>query len=311
MHRKLVLLLNPISGTSRDPNLPEKLIAKLSELYGGDVDVEYAPTQYAGHATEIARKAAADGAYAVVACGGDGTINETARGLIGSDTILGILPNGSGNGLARHINIPCNPLRAIGIIAADSPLECDWCEANSRPFFCSFGVGFDAAVSHRFAAQNRRGLRSYIKSAIEEFRSYSPQTYTLTSADGSTLTLEAFLVSCCNASQYGNNAYIAPNASIRDGLLDVSVVTNSSLLRYALLGMNMMAGTLRDSGSMRMWQTSSLIIERPTPGPAHLDGEPIDMPERIEIKVHNKGLRLFTNPGKRPFRPLLTPLHLR
>lgn len=305
MSRKATLILNPISGPRRRSDLIPRLEEALASM---DFDVELRPTRYAGHAREIAREAALAGHYAVLACGGDGTVNEVASALTGSRTILGILPKGSGNGLARHINIPCDPVKALEIVRFDHAEECDWCDANGRPFFCSFGVGFDAEVSHRFASKESRGLRAYIQSSLEEFRVYKSRNYVVEPAEGERWEGKAFILTCCNASQYGNNTFIAPSASIRDGLLDVTIITDSSLLRYSSMGIALVAGTLRDSSHVRMFRTSELLIRREAPGHAHIDGDPVDMDAEIRVKVHKGDLRIFTNPSKRPFRPVITPI---
>ena len=145
--RLLTLIINPIAGTLSKRGLDSWLMPRLQDM-GYDVSVQY--TRYAGHATEIAREAAAAGHYAVLACGGDGTVNEVATGLVGTSTALGILPAGSGNGLARHIGIPVDIWRSLRVIAQNNIADCDYGEVNGRPFFCTFGLGFDAAVSHRF-----------------------------------------------------------------------------------------------------------------------------------------------------------------
>lgn len=305
MSRRITLIINPISGVKKHTGLIPRLEQELTAM-GFDLSVR--PTQYAGHAEAIAREAADAGFYAVIACGGDGTVNETARALTGTRTILGILPKGSGNGLARHINIPCDPIKALEIIRKDHPQDCDWCEADGHPFFCSFGVGFDADVAHRFAGKGRRGLRTYIQSAMEEYRVFRPSFYRVETEDGGSWEGKALLLTCCNASQYGNNTYIAPSASIRDGLIDLTIVAESSLLSYSRMGIGIFAGTLHDSRHVRMFKTPSLKIIREAPGHAHIDGDPVEMGREITVTLHRAGLRIFTNPDKRPFRPILTPL---
>ena len=136
------LIVNPISGTRSKQGLGEALAARL----GPDWTVETCPTEYAGHATTLAAEAAAAGYDAVIAAGGDGTVNETARALCGTATALGIIPCGSGNGLARHLNIPVDNVASLDIIAGGRTLDVDTGSVNGRPFFCTFGVGFDAAA---------------------------------------------------------------------------------------------------------------------------------------------------------------------
>lgn len=306
MKGETLLIINPISGTRHDPSLGDRLSHALSAI-GRPVTVCY--TRYSGHAAEMAEAAAASGAVAVLVCGGDGTVNEVAGALIDSDTVLGILPNGSGNGLARHIGIPCDPLKAVSVIAADNPRSCDWCDVDGHPFFCAFGVGFDAVVAHRFATKGSRGLVTYLRCAIEEFRNYRPEHYVITTPH-ETIATDAMLISCCNASQFGNNAYIAPQASILDGLMDITIVTKGNLLHYSRLGIDLMGGALRDGRGVRIIRTAEAVIRRHAPGVVHIDGEPASLGEEVKLRVHGAGLRIYLNPARRPVRPWLTPLHL-
>lgn len=307
MHRpRLTLVINPISGTVSKKGVAEKVSRRLADM-GFDVDVQL--TRAPGHATQIAREAAARGDYGVIACGGDGTVNEVACGLIGSSTALGILPAGSGNGLARHVGIPTDIYRSLRVIAENCVERCDCGMVNGHPFFCTFGVGFDAAVSHRFSLQHRRGLTTYITSAIDEFIQYHPQKYRIIAGD-TVITEEAFLVVVCNASQYGNNAFVAPSASIRDGLLDVTVVHKGNFLTHALSGLEMIAGTISTHGKIHTFRVPSLVIERQQDTVAHIDGDPVSLPMRLEISCRPQCLNMFVTRHKPRFRPLITPFVL-
>ncbi len=166
-NRRLLLIINPISGLGSKETF-EPLVRKTLEPIGYEVKTVY--TCARGDATRLARQAVKEGYYGVLAAGGDGTVNETARALCHTDTILGIIPCGSGNGLARHLGIPIDPASAVRIIAEGHVTESDFGAVNGRPFFCTFGVGFDAAVSSNFARQHRRGPLTYIRSTIAEYR---------------------------------------------------------------------------------------------------------------------------------------------
>ena len=210
-NNRLLLIINPVSGTSNKKELADKITSRLS---AEGFEVETALTACRGDATRLARLAVDNGMAGVLACGGDGTVNETARALCGTDVSLGIIPAGSGNGLARHLGIPIDPMLSLDVIAERHIVPCDYATVNGSQFFCTFGVGFDAAVSHRFARQGRRGMATYVKSAFSEYLNYRPQVYTV-SANGVPITEKAFLVAVCNASQYGNNAYIGVNRAKR------------------------------------------------------------------------------------------------
>lgn len=301
---RMLLVINPISGTTDKRGLAERITAILRQ-HG--IDCRTAYTGHPGHATTLAAEAAAQGYDAVLACGGDGTVNETARALCGTKTALGIIPAGSGNGLARHIGIPIDPLASLRIIARRHVEACDYGTVNGQPFFCTFGIGFDAAVSDRFAAAPGRGRLTYIKSAMTELRHYTPQHYVI-EADGHRIERDAFIITGANASQYGNNAYIAPTASIRDGFLDIVVVSPLSPPAMAMFGIDMMSGTLAHNRHIEVFRCRHALIERSCDGPAHIDGEPVTLGRTLEVQCHPAALNILTDAGKQPFTPVITPL---
>lgn len=298
-----MLVINPISGTGNKKGLADNVISALDNY---DIDVRL--TTCRGDATRLAREAVDKGYRAVLAAGGDGTVNETAKALCGSDVILGIIPSGSGNGLARHLQIPVNVKHSLDIIAANNIIQADYGSVNNNPFFCTFGVGFDAAVSHSFAKQSHRGLLRYIKSALTEYIKYKSETYTI-SANGKILTEKAFVVACCNASQYGNNAYIAPDASITDGLLDIIIIHQGSPIDTALVGMDLFTGYINKNTMIHSLRAPAAVIYRTSQGPAHIDGEPMMMDDIMDIKCHHNGLRIFAPDENQHFRPLVTPIN--
>ena len=302
--QRAMLIVNPISGTGSKEGVEDLVRGRLA---GAGIDVEARFTGARGDATRIASEAAARGFGSVLACGGDGTINETARALCGTDTILGILPAGSGNGLARHVGVPVDIDKALDIITGGNVMQADYGTANGNPFFCAFGLGFDAAVSHRFARQSRRGVLSYIKSTLEEYLRFRPQTYTV-SANGKLLTERAFLIAVCNASQWGNNAYIAPDASITDGLLDIVVVHSGTPIDAAVMGIDNFTGYINKNTMVRAFSAPAAVIYRNAPGEAHIDGEPVSMGDILDIKCHRRALRIFAPLDRGHFRPLITPV---
>ncbi|MBD5379240.1 MAG: diacylglycerol kinase family lipid kinase [Bacteroides sp.] len=301
---RTLLIINPISGTGAKQGVAERIKSRLAES-GFDVEVKF--TTGPGNATELAREAVENKFHTVVAIGGDGTVNETAVGLSKTDVALGIIPAGSGNGLARHLNIPMDIDRAADIIAQRNIVDCDYGEVNHRPFFCTFGVGFDAAVSHRFAKQNRRGKMMYIKSAIDEYLNYNPQEYTI-SANGKVLTEKAFLIAVCNASQYGNNAYIAPQASITDGLLDFTIVHAGTPADAAAFGIDLMTGYINKNVMIHTFRAPAAVITRNSDGPAHIDGEPLIMDKAMYIQCNHGGIKLYASPKNSDFKPIVTPI---
>lgn len=302
--KRAMLIINPISGTGKKKGLPEAVESRMTQL-GYDLDVRF--TTCRGDATRLAREAVDKGYNAVLAAGGDGTVNETAKALCGTEVTLGIIPSGSGNGLARHIGIPINIDASLDVIAQHNIADCDFGSVNDRPFFCTFGVGFDAVVSHAFAKQSRRGLITYVKSALNQYLNYHPETYTI-SANGQVLTERAFVIACCNASQYGNNAYVAPNASIRDGLLDIVIIHQGSPIDTAMVGVDLFTGYINKNTLIHSFRAPSAVIYRTGEGPAHIDGEPMLLDDILDVKCHHAGLKIFVPRNKPGFRPVITPL---
>lgn len=287
--KRLLAIINPISGTSRKVNLPDKIT---SALQSDDLTVECVYTQYAGHATEIARKAAEDGYNYVLSVGGDGTCNEIARALINTRTILGIIPVGSGNGLARHLGIPIGVNAALKSLKKSHMVRADYCTANGVPFFVTCGIGFDAQISDKFASAKTRGGLTYFAKTIEEYFNYKNETYTIETPDG-VINEKAFIIACGNASQYGNNAHIAPYASIRDGLVDVTIINHVNIFEVFPTAVQLFTKTLNLNPAIKHFSASEIKITRKKSGIMHIDGEPIDMPETINIKCFKRGLRVM------------------
>ncbi len=241
-------------------------------------------TQYKGHAKELAQKYAWLEYDAVLAIGGDGTVNEVASGLIGSRTALGIIPCGSGNGLARHIGIPMDPYKAIKWLDQSHVVHMDYGMINDRPFFCTCGVGFDAAISKSFSEAGTRGIVTYLESIIKEIASYRNETYHLF-VDGVEQEYSAFIVTCANAGQWGNNAFIAPQASITDGLLDIAIIPSFTVIDIPIMAIQLFNRQLDKNRNVRMLRCRELKIVREKPGVAHFDGDPIMLGTEINIKI--------------------------
>lgn len=240
----------------------------------------------------IIDRAEADGFDVVFAVGGDGTVHETAKRLIGRKPALGIFPIGSGNGFARHIGLPVDPAVTLESCRGGRIVTIDTAEVNGNPFLGVMGIGFDAEVSDRFASSTVRGLQTYVKEGLRAFAAYHAQEYEVTCA-GETRREKAFVIAIANASQYGNNARIAPLASLQDGLLDVVIVHDLTLLNAPMLLARLFQGTLHQAGSVSMTQCPDVHIRRPSAGSAHLDGEPFALPQEIHVRIVPQSLRLL------------------
>ena len=271
-------------------------------------EVEILKTEHAGHATELTRKALDKGFDCIVAVGGDGTVNEIARTMVHSNAALGIIPLGSGNGLARDLGISMDAKKAIETIIAGNVITIDYCKANDYAFFCTCGVGFDANVSERFSESKKRGPISYAISAIEEYMKFIPDTYKITLDDGSTVEEKAFLVTCANASQYGNNAYIAPDANIRDGKMDIVVLAPLHPVDVGPITIQLFTRQIGRNNRVTHFRSEKVTIQRTGPGPMHIDGEPIHSGKEIVIQTIPAGLHVIVPEEGAGVQPIQRPI---
>ena len=237
-----------------------------------EADYEIRPTECAGHAVELARAAAAEGFAVVAAVGGDGTVNEVGRGLLGTDAALGIIPQGSGNGLARHLKVPLGLADALRRLAAPTFSRMDVGVINGHEFFCTAGLGFDAHVSQHFAQAGSRGLRTYLQVTLREYRRYRPVAVQA-NLDGQELRTNCYVLAFANASQYGNNAYIAPRADLRDGLLDVCLIDDLPPLRAFRVSLAMALGNLPQSKAAEYFRVPRGHVTAAAPIGFHVDGD--------------------------------------
>lgn len=292
--RKIVFVYNPTSGTIRlIPVIPiiERFVNR--DLY----DFSIVSTQYRGHATELARQYAAQNYDAVIAVGGDGTVNEVGCGLIGTNTALGIIPCGSGNGLARHLGISMDPFKAVKWLDKSIFSEIDYGMIEDHPFFCTCGVGFDAKVTDTFSKAGTRGVLTYMESILKEIATYKDKTYKL-SFDNSSETFDCFIVTCANAEQWGNNAFIAPTASMQDGLMDVVVIHPFTPLDAPLMAFQLFNKLIDRNPKVTVRRCAQMTITRDSEGPAHYDGEPVTLGKEIHVRMIKGGLKVLI-PNKR------------
>lgn len=287
--KNIAFIVNPVSGP-KTKNRITKLIRELlnKELFSPTVVV----TEYAGHATQLAQQFALEGYYAVIAVGGDGTINEVGKGLCGTNTALGIIPNGSGNGFARHLEISTRMNRAVEMLNNSEVISVDYCTVNDIPFFSTFGVGFDALVAQDFS-NTSRGLKGYIESILKDIFQYKPEQYHL-QGDGIDLTTSAFLINFANASQWGYDACIAPKASLQDGWMDVAIVSEFPLIKAPELAWQLFTKSIDENHYMHTIRVKEIMLERENDSsPVHIDGTPTQMAKDLHIKIVEDGLKVL------------------
>jgi len=287
--KKVYAIINPKSGTSSKQSLPQKIA---QELDARKYETHIFITGYAGHGSEIAQRAIEDKADYVIAVGGDGTVNEVARTLINTNITLGIIPLGSGNGLARDLQIPMNSKEALEIIKDDNIIKIDYGIANDNIFFCTCGMGFDAMVSERAAREKKRGTLMYMKNILEAFVEEKPQTYEIVFPEG-TIKDKAFVVTCANAGQYGYNAFIAPNADIQDGKMNIVIIKPLNILDVPQTTLQLFSKNLDNNKKMLQVLTNEVQIKREHEGVMHVDGDPIRTGKEINVKIIQNGLKVL------------------
>lgn len=288
MKKKICFIVNPISGVGRQKVI-EKLIDEQLDRTAFDYEISY--TKAAKHAIEISTDAASRKVDIVVAVGGDGSINETAKGLLNSDTVMAIIPTGSGNGLARHLKIPLNLKKALHVINQGKQTTIDTIQMNDETFVNVAGIGFDAHIGWEFAKFGKRGLSSYLKVIAREFPSYKAGNYELT-IDGKKSEKKAYLISFANGSQWGNNAYIAPSADIADGIMDIAILSDFRFYNILSIGYKLFNKTLHTSSQLEIIKAKEVFVKQ-NGIIAHIDGEPIEIGNEIRIRVNPLSLKVI------------------
>ena len=291
MKSKIAFIINPFSGTGKKEDIPALI---KQELDATVFEPEIVYTDQRGHGTKLAKEFVDKDFQIIVAVGGDGTVNEVGQSLLHSNAALGIVPIGSGNGLARHLGIPMNIRKAIRQLNHSEPISMDYGIVNGRAFFCTCGTGFDAYVSTEFAKGKKRGVMSYIEKIITGYFSYKSQNYHLL-GDGIDLNSKAFVITFANASQWGNNAYIAPQASVQDGKLDISIMSSFPIIAIPTLALQLFAKTIDKDLFMTTLRSKKITLMREDSGPFHYDGEPYVEGKEIQIDTIADGLKVMVN----------------
>lgn len=288
--KRIAFIVNPISGTKDK----ERIVSYLQQMFvkGDGMDSLFYTTMYPGDATRAAKEFANIGYDIVVAIGGDGTVNEVARGLIHTDASLGIIPVGSGNGLARHFKIPLSYVNAAEVIMCGKSKLMDTGCINGEAFFCTAGLGFEAEIGDRFNKAKGRGLMTYVEVCAKEFVKYREEKYKIT-IGGNTFETDAFLITFANCSQWGNNVYIAPNADASDGMIDMVVWKKSPIVTMPMLAVDLFIRTINRSEFVDSFRTKEVKIERNSPGYIQFDGESAIMGTEINVSVLHNSIKII------------------
>lgn len=278
---RILFIVNPISGLGLGKELPEK-IKRLPEYDNVDYDIVF--TEYAGHARVLVKEAREGGKYThIVAVGGDGTVNEVGSALCGSDIAFAVVSLGSGNGFARHLGYSIFMAKALKQVLTDQYTQIDVLQMNDKYSLNVSGVGFDAEVAHEFNHQKLRGVLSYIYAAIKLWFRYPEKKYKITS-EGKVMKVSCFILSFANSSQFGNNAFIAPHASMRDGLLDICILKRPAFWEIMLFLLFFVSSKLYRLSYFKEIQCKEAIVEGDIHR-VHIDGDAYMMESPIHLKI--------------------------
>ena len=287
--KRILFIINPISGIGKKKNI-ETLIREHTDSSNYDYQIKF--TTGPGNGTELAREAVASGMDVVVAIGGDGTVNEIGQALVGTSTALGIIPTGSGNGLARHLKIPFRFDKAIGVINRCKIRKIDTATINDQVFLSMAGVGYDAFVAKKFANAPKRGFFTYFRIVSNEYSQYLPKKYIL-EVDGKVIRRRALSITFANSNQFGNNTSIDPNAKLDDGLVDVCVVRRVPLWLVPFYVPALFFKTFHKTHYMEIIRAKKAVVTRKKGKTIHLDGDPSKTGKVLEMKVNPLSLNII------------------
>ena len=286
---EIIFVINPISGTIKKKSI-NKLLETNKLLKNTSWEIRY--TERPGHASQITKEAINQNIPIVIAVGGDGTVNEIAKSLIDTQVSVGIIPFGSGNGLARHLNIPLDAKKAIDKIAAKKTKLIDACFVNKQAFFCTSGVGFDALISHKFAIKKGRGITNYIKSIALEYFQFKTTKYKII-IDEKVFEENAHIITLANANQYGNNIYISPEADISDGLIDLCIIKKHPFWQLPIIVIRLLTKSIYNSPYFNLKKGKHIKIENNASRFVHFDGEPHLINGNLDFTIKKQALKVI------------------
>jgi YegS/Rv2252/BmrU family lipid kinase len=288
--KSILFIINPISGAKRGTNLTASIKKHLDKR---KFNLEFKYTEYAGHAIELSKTAVEKNTDVIVAVGGDGTINEVASQMIGSKSVLGIVPLGSGNGLARHLGIPRLIPSALRLINDFQVTDIDTASINGVPFISIAGVGFDAKIAKLFARVKRRGFFTYANLITNNYIRYKPKKYKLEFDDGTVIVTRALFISFANSNQFGYNTTIAPNAQLRDGQLDICIVQKPNIFTLPIIANLMLLRAIDKSQYVETIRASHFFVSQSRNRVVNIDGEASRIDKKLEITVNPLSLQVI------------------
>lgn len=286
MPRKILFIVNPNSGKK----ISEQIVEIIRRVFPENIYYHVAVWKNKDHFDEITSLLKTQGYTDAIAVGGDGTVNQVAKAILNTPIALGIIPAGSGNGLARTLGISMDTETAIKQIERGNYATIDHGTVNGIPFFCTSGVGFDAHIGKLFATSVKRGLKSYVKITVRELLSYRANDYILR-FDGKEIKRKAFLITVANAGQYGNDFYIAPGAKMDDGLFHVAILKPFNAFKLPGLMTKILRRKAHLSASIETFATKRIQIVRQSAAPIHFDGEPTEAGEEVLFEIHPLSLK--------------------
>jgi diacylglycerol kinase (ATP) len=286
--KRIRFIINPVSGIGRQKSI-QKLIDRNKGL--DDYDIEIVYTEAAGHAVSLAREASQAGYDVVVAVGGDGSINEVARGVLGTNTAVGIIPAGSGNGLAHFLKIPMRTSSALQAIVKMKTKYIDTATINNEVFVSIAGVGFDAYVADKFSRSKDRGFIAYMRIILQEYLLFRPKRFKLY-FNGRVIKKRAFMITFANSNQFGFNGKIAPTASITDGMIDVCVLHKPPIYTGIFIIPLAFLGLLHLTPFLEVFKTKEVKMIQRKNFIAHIDGDQITLSKELIVKVNPLSLKV-------------------
>lgn len=295
-NKKVFVIINKYAGTGFQSRMEGKILDACAAAHR-ECEIQY--TRHRGHATELARQAVDAGYLEVFALGGDGTVNETARALVGTSAALGILPRGSGNGLARHLRIPMPLSGALHLIKEGHRVTIDTFLLNGHLSVNVSGVGFDGHIAAMFGHTKKRGLAGYTKLVMREFHRF-PEFEVTVQHGGDAQTRTAFLVAFANASQFGNHMRVAPRASLCDQAIDVCWLRKPPLAALPGFLIQMVSGQAHASSLHHTARVTDFSIQTSRPLPFHVDGEPFPEQQQFQVRLNPRSLHVLILPHARP-----------